>query len=261
MNYTYDKCLNRAKKYNYLKDFSSSKAYKIACENGWDKDYTWLIEKKPKKVKWTYEICYEEAKKYEYKCDFYSYSYHAYIASISHKWYKDYTWLKNKEFHPVPASKRYNLPKKWDIRENCIEESKKYSSRKEFNNGNKYAYEMTNKNGWMDTLDWLSPPYSSKIKWTYEKCLEEAKKHSTRSDFQKSNPSVYIKCLNNGWINNFYWMKAGPSIHKKWVYDTCLEEAKKYSTKKDFIEQSWTCYCVCSRNKWLKDFNWLKKAV
>ena len=44
----------------------------------------------------------------------------------------------------------------WEIKENTIEESKKYSSRTEFHNKSHGAYTIAKRNGWLDEMTWLN---------------------------------------------------------------------------------------------------------
>lgn len=48
---------------------------------------------------------------------------------------------------------------------------------------------------------------------------------------------------------------------KKLTYEYCKEVAKKYSTLKDFRTESESVYVTSLRNKWLKDYTWLKTGV
>lgn len=43
---------------------------------------------------------------------------------------------------------------------------------------------------------------------------------------------------------------------KKWTYDACLLEAKKYNTKADFLRSCESAYKIAYRNGWLKDYDW-----
>lgn len=44
-------------------------------------------------------------------------------------------------------------------------------------------------------------------------------------------------------------------------YENCCEEAKKYSTKKDFSNGSHAAYCRSVSNGWISSFNWLKSKA
>jgi len=40
------------------------------------------------------------------------------------------------------------------------------------------------------------------IKWSKEKCKEEALKYTSRSNFAKNNPSAYSSSRKHGWLND-----------------------------------------------------------
>ena len=42
----------------------------------------------------------------------------------------------------------------------------------------------------------------------------------------------------------------------KWTYETCLLEAKKYTTKAEFLKNNASAYKIAYRNGWLKDYSW-----
>ena len=56
-------------------------------------------------------------------------------------------------------------------------------------------------------------------------------------------------------------MKTPPSSNKKWTYEKCYEEAKKYMTLKEFKEKGGRSYIVSVKNNWIKDFDWLNRKV
>lgn len=47
---------------------------------------------------------------------------------------------------------------------------------------------------------------------------------------------------------------------KKWTYEACYEEAKKYKTRMEFKNGSGGAYTAAVRNKWLDKFTWLGPA-
>ena len=102
IKWDYDKCMEIARSYSYLKDLSTDYpgVYEKARKMGWLKEYTWLEYFKPKEI-YTYEECYEKAKKYKTHNQFYVND-KAYVTFAKRKnWYKDYTWLKNKEHDSI----------------------------------------------------------------------------------------------------------------------------------------------------------------
>ena len=46
---------------------------------------------------------------------------------------------------------------------------------------------------------------------------------------------------------------------KIWTRDKCLEEAKKYSSCKEFYSECKVAYTIASKHGWLKDYIWLKR--
>ena len=100
---------------------------------------------KKNKVIWTKEKVFEESKKYNTKCEFREKSITAYYVSYKNGWLIEMNWLK--------SSKKTNGY--WHIKENVIEESKKYNSRFDFQRGCVSAYQSARKNGWLDEMTWL----------------------------------------------------------------------------------------------------------
>lgn len=47
-----------------------------------------------------------------------------------------------------------------------------------------------------------------KTKWNYETCYEEAKKYSTRYEFQKGCGSAYEVARKNGWMDELFPQKS-----------------------------------------------------
>ena len=45
----------------------------------------------------------------------------------------------------------------WDVKENLIEESKKYHSRNEFKSNNESAYKVALTKKWIEDMVWLKP--------------------------------------------------------------------------------------------------------
>lgn len=91
-----------------------------------------------------------------------------------------------------------------------------------------------------------------KIKWTYENCLLEASKYSSRKQFKENSSGAYDACLNNKWLNEVCFHMTG-KIYIKWTKKLCYEEYLKYNSKRDFRLFSRNAYTACLSNKWLDD--------
>lgn len=146
----------------------------------------------------------------------------------------------------------------WESYEHCYDEAKKYKSRTEFANGNKRAYNTASKNRWLDDYDWFESKHKPNGYWTKERCYDEAKKYKSKVEFQQKSGSAYVTAKKNGWMDDYTWFER-PIVHnKKWTYETCLEEAKKYKTKTEFKNNNSGAYNVAYRNGWFVDYTWLE---
>ena len=45
-------------------------------------------------------------------------------------------------------------------------------------------------------------------------------------------------------------------MSRKWTYEACLLEAKKYKTKAEFLRSCGSAYKIAYRNGWLNDYDW-----
>ena len=91
--------------------------------------------------------------------------------------------------------------------------------------------------------------------WTYERCLEEAKKYTARARFEEGSPSACQVARKHGWLEEYTWLKRSqnnPSGY--WTYDRCKKEAQKYTVKEHFAKGSPKAYGAAVRNKWLDDW-------
>ena len=243
-------CREEAKKYKYRSEFKEGCviAYNIARKNGWIEDYDWLEPSKTEK-KWNYNTCMEEAKKYKTRTEFYKGCHGAYNVAKINGWIEEYDWFVQKQ-----------KPSGYWTYETCKEESKKYKSISEFQKTSSRAYELARRNGWLKEYEWLEQKQKSKGYWNYETCIEEAKKYKTISEFRKNNGSAYQLANNNGWIDDYDWLERTQKPNGYWNYDTCMEEARKYTTRKEFSKKSSGAYNVALKNGWVDKYDWFEAS-
>jgi hypothetical protein len=109
---------------------------------------------------------------------------------------------------------------KWDY--NCCKnEALKYKSRSEFKRNNSSAYTSARLNKWLDKIciHMTKKDFKKKIKWTKEKCKNEALKYNSRSDFQKHSSPSYLTSMRNGWLDEICsHMKPKGSRYKRCIY-------------------------------------------
>jgi hypothetical protein len=90
---------------------------------------------------WTKEKCQEAASLCKIKKDFYKKYRGAYVSSIKNNWLNDIC----SHMKEIKKPNGY-----WNIKQNCLDESTKYKTKKEFRNGCGSAYNNSYKNGWLD---------------------------------------------------------------------------------------------------------------
>lgn len=97
-------------------------------------------------------------------------------------------------------------------------------------------------------------------KWTYEACLLEAKKYTTKTEFLKSNESAYKIAYRKGWLKEYSWFTLDRKPDGFWnSYDNCFEEAKKYKTISAFQKNAGRAYVISLQNGWIKDYTWFER--
>lgn len=200
-------------------------------------------------IKWTKSKCFEEAKKYLSRKEFQRGSVGAYTRALEHGWLNQYKWFK------APKTGKT----KWS-RARCFEEAKKYRTIVEFHKGSCYAYAKSKRQGWLDDYTWLvrSVPFL----WTKDACLIEAKKYQTKKEFRLGCSSAYDKALKNGWITDYTWFVSGYKIEgekrRKWTFETCYKEAKKYKSRCEFMKLVPRAYKVAKIEGWIEDYTWFE---
>ena len=234
-------CREEAMKYKSSSEFefNSSGAYAAAIRNGWLNDYTWFAVLKQE---WNKKTCFTEAKRYKTRGEFYNGSRGAYIKALKTGWIDEYTWLRSRQTKPAGY---------WDNYEHCYEEAKKYRNRRSFQRSCNGAYHKAFKNGWLDDYTWFEEMKKPNGYWNQETCYEEAKKYSTRSDFQRQSRGAYLFALKAGWLDDYKWFKPLTGF---WTYETCKAEASKYEKRSQFKSGAPGAYSKSRINGWLDDF-------
>lgn len=73
------------------------------------------------------------------------------------------------------------------------------------------------------------------MKYDYETCYNLALDCKTRSQFKKKSSRGYHVALNNGWVNDYFWMdKPHRSEKGTWTIEKAIEESKKYEYLAEF---------------------------
>ena len=93
--------------------------------------------------------------------------------------------------------------------------------------------------------------------WTKERIFEEARRHSSKSDFHKAASQAYKIAMKEGWLDEMDWF---PERKIKWTREVLGELAKSYGSKKDFRLACPRAYDAAYSKGWLSEIaeenNW-----
>ena len=90
--------------------------------------------------------------------------------------------------------------------------------------------------------------------------MEEGKKYKTRGEFEKCNKSAYSAALNYGYLDEMNWMPKDSKLPRGYWknIDNVINEAKKYSTKKELRENNSYLYKIMFKKGYIDKLDWLK---
>jgi hypothetical protein len=249
-----ENCIEESKKRNDKNDFriNSSGAYEASFRNGWLQEICelngWRFKKRKPSGYWDIkENCIEESKKSNSKKEFMINSPGAYDAAKRNGWLDEIFEL--------------NAARGWNIKENCIEESKKSNSKKKFKNNSSGAYDAAKRNGWLDEISELNK-WKTQIQKPYgywdikENCIGEAKKYEKYSDFIK-NGSAYNAAKKNGWVNEICnlmnWTIRQTKPPGFWTKERCMQEALKYNTISEWRTNNQSSHDKAKKENWFEE--------
>ena len=116
------------------------------------------------------------------------------------------------------------------------------------------AYIVAHRKGWWPKIGKHLVPSIEHGKWTLESLTEEAKKYSSRSEFEKKNPGAYHAARKKGFLKQAcrhmnYLVKPV----NYWTKERVIEEAQKYQTKVTFQKGSGGAFQKAWKEGWLKE--------
>ena len=196
-------------------------------------------------IRWTKEKCIEEAKKYNTRSEFSIGSSGAYAATHRNQWQDEVC----KDLEEVTKPNGY-----WS-KAQCILEAKKYTSRKEFSKGTASAYNACLTHGWLEEacshMEELHKPANY---WNKERCAKVSKKYTSRKEFALAESSVYSTAARAGWLDEIcdhMVRKLKPQGY--WSEELCAIEAKKYTSRSEFMKNSGAAYTASWKKGWLDE--------
>lgn len=197
-------------------------------------------------IKWTKPKVFEEARKFKSRSEFAYNSAGAYTVAIQRGWIEQMTWMKEKWSHPTPKL----------TKEAVFEESKKYSTRREFELHASGAYSKALQNDWLKDMPWLKLIRKT---WTKEEIFDESRKYSNRATFSKGASGAYHIARRNNWLDEMPWLIVRTSFSL--MKDKIFEESRKYSSTAEFKSKNPEAYSIVLKQRWLKEMIWLNPVL
>ncbi len=197
-------------------------------------------------IKWTKPRVFKEARNYQSRSEFSTKCVGAYSVAVRRGWIDQMHWMKEKWSHPTP---------KW-TKGAVFEESKKYTTRREFEDNGKGAYRKALQNGWLDEMPWLK---FARRPWTKEEVFEESRKYKSRFAFSQGSPGAYGIARKNKWLDKMPWLVVQVTYDS--MKDTIFEESKQYNSLIEFKNVNFDAYSIALKKRWLKEMIWLNPVL
>ncbi len=93
--------------------------------------------------------------------------------------------------------------------------------------------------------------------WSYETTKQTAESCMTKCEFKERFPGGYGAALDNGWLNDFTWLKDKDTVY--WTYERTKNASQVFDTYTAFRKGNEHAYNAARRNGWLDDYTWLKQ--
>ena len=189
---------------------------------------------------WTLENCKESALKHNKPEDWYKADGGALQAAKRNGWYEE-------------CIKHMIIGKNggyW-TKELCIEDARKFNTRKEWIKNNNTPYSLALINGWLEEC--TSHMKNLRQALTKERCLENAKKYDTVLEWSKKGGGEYKFARMHEWFDECISHMVKYVNPKSLTKERCLSDAKKYNKRSDWNKFNSTTYKYACLNGWMKE--------
>jgi len=137
----------------------------------------------------------------------------------------------------------------------CLLDAKQCKTRGEWKRKFKKSYSKAVRAKWLDVcckhMDYIQLPNGY---WTKERCIEEAKKYKTKTEWSINSSSSYTIAHKNGWLDECTkHMKKLIKPKGYWTKERCIEEARKCKNISEWQKNSSSSYGSAKRNGWVNE--------
>ncbi|MCR5362326.1 MAG: GIY-YIG nuclease family protein [Bacteroidales bacterium] len=150
----------------------------------------------------------------------------------------------------------------WTL-ERVLEESKKFTTKRDFKRQIPSAYAVACQKGLIDSMTWLKNARTGiNPKYTKEFIKEIIERHNciTLSDLIKTNAYAYKIAVKNNWLAD-YGLIVKKHEDGCWTVDRVWALSKKYTNKKDFQKRASVAYRWASHYGLLDKMDWMKSPT
>ena len=239
-----ENCLAEARKYSTRTEWgrNSSGAINSAKKYGWYEEC--IAHMVDDKFILTKEYCIEEAKKYKLKQEWKEKDGSTFYVAKHNGWYDECT------AHMV----EYRKPPDYWTKENVITEAKKYNTITEWRANSSGSYAAAKRNKWTKEALRYIKKNREIMCWTKENCLVEAQNYNVKSNWGKYSCKSYQVALKNGWMDECTAHMVTRVPYGYWqIKENCLAEARKYSTRVEWVNKSGSSYQCAKKYGWLEE--------
>jgi len=168
---------------------------------------------------WTLDKVKEDALKYNTRNDFKLNSSSSYAAAHRNGWLDDVC------SHMKSLRKNNGYWTLDKVREVALE----YNNKKSFEKGNRSAYLIAYKNGWLDDVcSHMKSLRKPNGYWTLDKVREEALNFNSRKDFKNGSSAAYSTARNNNWLDDVCSHMKNINSFNEWVLQNVEKENDIY---------------------------------
>lgn len=130
-----------------------------------------------------------------------------------------------------------------------------YKSLKEWKKACPKDYLSAQKQGLLAQIcEYFGWEYKPRIKWTKERCREEALKYDVKEEWKKAHTNSHAAALRNGWYMELTThMKPGCTPKGYWTKERCREEALNFDMKERWKKEHPKSYQAARRNGWVDE--------